>query len=133
MRRALAPTRIAELQLERGPAYTNDIDGHHEPTHYQPAGIRLDNDGCKTYWLMPATVYTVEHDGVGWRVEPVGGWSNGHVYRLADAAGPKGSFVSYLPLAGDGRLDLLPGTLYQLELASNPEMTRSGLYLSTLD
>ncbi|GIH07520.1 hypothetical protein Rhe02_55870 [Rhizocola hellebori] len=127
--------RVAEIAYELAPRdYATDVVSYDGMSiELQPTGVRLDNDGSRLHWVsMHAPVWEIAHDGVGWRATSEA--DAGHVYRLADAGAPKGTFVSWLPVAGSGeRIELNEGTAYELRWASNPESTRMALYLSSVD
>ncbi|HCT81562.1 MAG TPA: hypothetical protein DGT23_34310 [Micromonosporaceae bacterium] len=99
--------------------------------------MRLDNDGSQEYWLAPGQRWTLAFDGTGWQATTPG-WGEGHVYRIADASGPEGSYISWLPTADGGRVDLVPGKEYQVawesieDLSHPPQQSRSAVILSTL-
>ncbi len=103
-------------------------------TARRPAGVRLDNDGVMQYWL-PSTSrrYQLAHDGVGWRVTEK--HLSGHVWRLADAAAAKDTFIDWLPLEDGSRLTLDPSRTYELkfdyieDLSHPPQRGRTALTL----
>jgi hypothetical protein len=124
--------RLAELAAEHHVSDRTLQADREGGAAWQPAGVRLDNDGCYRHWLDAgeSRLWTLTHDGVGWRaVRPV---DDGHVRRLADDSAPHGSFVGWLPAAGGGRIELEPARRYVIELASNEAVTGSAIYLGEL-
>lgn len=129
--------RLADIELET----KNDWDaGMPEagrgyspadaPLVARPRGVRLDNDGVYAWWLESGAVWTLAHDGVGWRaISEAWPSSREHVMRLADAAGPQGSYVGALPLV-DGEFLLVEGVTYTLRLGASTDMSRTVIILS---
>lgn len=125
MRRNPTPALLADVAAE----WTHfTVEPGANPTsavRYQPGGIRVDNDGCWTHWMLPGEYYTLAHDGTGWRVTcPT--WDN-HVRRLAHVSGPHGTWATALPLAGGGEVELDTATVYQLHVDHEHRMTLSAL------
>lgn len=135
--------KVAEIEFEQQLDHNADAPEHGRthtlmdaPLMAQPRRIRLDNDGCHSHWISPGAVWTLEHDGTGWRATTdAPGWegSREHVMRLADVNGPHGSYVNTLPLADGGRTMLLRGTTYQLRLGADRSLTRTVLILSIVE
>ena len=133
-------TRVAEIALEAKsdwdvsmPVAGRGYSLADAPLLVQPAGVRLDNDGCFTHWLEPDSSWTLHHDGTGWRAQCKDhSYSLAHAMRLADANGPKDSFVGRLPLAAGGEFELIEGVTYVLRIGANKELTKSVLILSIL-
>lgn len=122
-------TRVAEIATEH---YVSDREaaGDREGgIAFQPIGVRLDNDGCRLFWLDYGAEqrWTLTHDGVGWRAQHPR--DDGHVRRLADASAAKDTFIDWLPLPGGGRLALNPAIRYELELTSNDARTGPAAFL----
>lgn len=150
MSTALAPTMIAELAVETTrPNFDQDegVDPSIPPARYvRPAGVRADNDGVAEYWMTTGWSYTLDHDGLGWNImrrDVVTGQARplfgaGHIYRLADATLPKDSFITWLPAADGGRVDLDPAKRYLVrwdsveDLSHPPQRSRTALLLSEL-
>jgi hypothetical protein len=84
---------------------------------YAPDGVALENDGHWEHWMAPGETYEIRHDGTGWRVT-CQTWTDGHIRRLADE---RGMFVSALPMAESGDVDLDPGVGYAIH--SRPDNT----------
>ncbi len=122
-------TRVAEIAAEYRISDREAMGDRDGGINFQPAGVRLDNDGSRTFWLDygAARRWTLTHDGVGWRAQHEG--DDGHVRRLADAAAPKDTFVDSLPLAGGGRLTLDPARRYEIALGSNDARTGAAVFL----
>lgn len=133
-------TRVAEIALETKKSWNADapeagrtLTSESAPLVGQPAGVRLDNDGCYYDWLEMGATWVLTSDGMGWRATTdAPGWeySREHVLRLADATGPHGSFIDYLPLADGGTFTLEQGVTYCLRLGADKGMTRTIIVLS---
>lgn len=119
MKRSMTPTRVAEIAHEGYNFESAGLNGPSRQVMYQPAGVRLDNDGSETNWMQEGDDYTLEHDGSGWRVT-CQTWPasvRSHIRRLADASKPLGSYVSTLPAVdGSGDVELEIGRIYQLRI-----------------
>lgn len=118
MKRHLTPTRLAEVAAERISLDNTGSSGHGRVVSWQPVGVRVDNDGTLPYWMQEGEDYQLQHDDIGWRVT-CQTWQSSHIRRLADASKPKGSFVSALPRAGGGDVELEIGRIYQLRIDLN--------------
>lgn len=121
-------TRLAEIEFESTSWYNHEIDNETPYIAFQPAGVRVDNGDAYTHWMDLHETYTLTHDGVGWAVTAPS-WTDPHVRRLADASGPRGTYVSALPAADGGMVELQPGTTYVLRFQSDEQLTRSELVL----
>lgn len=128
----MSATRVAEIAAEWSLSDRIAEGDREGGIQFQPVGVRLDNDGCLRFWLDYGNNqrWTLNHDGVGWRAERQ--IEDGHIRRLADESGPKDTFISWLPAAGGQRIELVPGTSYEVALTSNDELTRAAVYLSIL-
>lgn len=150
MSTALAPTVIAELAVEwTTPNFdqTEGVDSSIPPARFaRPAGVRADNDGVAHHWMRLGRAYQLHHDGVGWQIQrydAMTGQSHplfgAHIYRLADASQPKDSFISWLPTAEGGRVELDPAKMYRIgwdsveDLSHPPQRSRTALLLTELD
>lgn len=130
-------TRLAEIELETkndwdvsAPVAGRSYSAMDAPLIARPKGVQLENDGVYAWWLEPDSSWTLEHDGVGWRAaSPAWPSSREHVMRLADANGPRGSFVGALPTA-TGDFALEQGVTYSLRLGADQSMTRTVAILS---
>ncbi|HUY51487.1 MAG TPA: hypothetical protein VMV92_38255 [Streptosporangiaceae bacterium] len=87
-----------------------------EPGHFgdQPPsswdvipGVKVRNDGVYPAVLLPGSVYSLEHDGIGWQLTPEG--HSPHGYLVDGALEP----VERLELA-DRPLMLMPGRRYSV-------------------
>lgn len=134
------PMRVAEIAFEvKGdwdagmPEAGRHLHGDGAPLTVQPRGVRLDNDGEHYHWIQPGAVWTLTHDGVGWRAQSEA-WPSSltHVMRLARAGAPFGSYVGALP-TGTGEYGLTLGVTYQLRLGADAGRSKTILTLSTLE
>jgi hypothetical protein len=108
--------RVAELAVTKVEYFDPSASPNGEQFLYQPAGVRLDNDGSWSHWMLAGSEYVLRHDGVGWTCAPAdtGKWMDGHVRRLADATMPHGTFVATLPGVDGTPVELDPAKVYQL-------------------
>lgn len=150
MSTALAPTMIAELEVEwTSPNFDHaeGVDSSVPPAVYaRPAGVRADNDGVAEYWMSLGRAYQLHHDGVGWRIQRYDAMTGqrhplfgAHIYRLADASLPKDSYITWLPTAEGDRVELDPAKVYRIgwnsveDLTHPPQRSRTALLLTELD
>lgn len=131
-------TRLAEVKLDvktdwdaAVPVTGRGYSAADAPLIARPKDVRLENDGVYEYWLESDSSWTLEHDGVGWRaISEAWPSSQAHVMRLADAAGPRGTFVESLSLVGGGAYQLQRGVTYRLRLGADQGMSRTVIILS---
>lgn len=90
------------------------------PIYVRPRGVRLDNDGCLEFWINfrveAGLIWTLTHDGVGWRAQRADGAHAEHVYRLADTSAARGTYVDVLPAMDGGQVTLDPSAVYRLQV-----------------
>lgn len=134
------PTRLADIEIETkkdwdavAPVAGRTYSSQDAPLLAQPAGVRLDNDGCYHNWLEVGATWELRWDGIGWRATSEA-WptSREHIMRLADATGPHGAYVGALPTAA-GDFVLEQGVTYSLRLGADLGATRTVAILSIIE
>jgi hypothetical protein len=124
MARGGTAVRVVTVRTEKYVVEERDDYGaDRSVSRYRPAGVRLDNDGIRNWWIAGEGIrYYLDHDGTGWRVTDDVGPDDGHLYRMALVGSQRGTaYAVALPtLVEPINYWLDPVCRYVLELVREP-------------